>query len=1243
MVNRVRLSQRPSHVHSDLCSLCWLLFESNGSGLAGVGVHSIISIPPFLPQNIRVQTRFLIGPAGSGKTTRCLADIRAELRAAPDGPPLIFLAPKQATFQIERQLLAGDSLRGYTRLQILSFDRLADYVLGEFAAGAGAAREALSDEGRVMVLRALLARHQARLRIFRSTARLPGFAQHLSLLLRELQENQIAPDRLVEIAAQSAGALGDKLHDAALLLRAYHRWLEENNLEDAHTRLDAAAAVLNQRLVAAPSPDAAATGRKPRLWLDGFAEMTPQELHLLAAFVPCCDSATLAFCLASVPPSDEDGASWLSLWTVVAQTFRRCQHALGAIEGNVVTVEELGRNAECGMRNAELGGGATEHRTPDRFAKSPVLAHVEARWANPEPFPDSALRIPHSALHIVSCANPEAEAVFAAREIRRFIRDRGARFRDCAVLLRTLDGHHAALRRVFTRYEIPFFLDRREPVTHHPLAELTRFALRTAAYGWRRDDWFGALKTGLVHRDQDILDRLENEALRRGWDGARWTAPLVDEHRQPHPFEPLRLRLTPPFQKLAAATDGDITGPQLAAALRVLWRDLDVEHTLQDWTIEARTLAPHAALIHDTVWAQMNAWLDNVERAFAGRARGSGSGSGSGVPPAAPPLAMPAGEWLPVLEAGLAGLSVGVIPPALDQVLVGSIDRSRNPELRLALVLGMNETVFPAPPPRPPILTEVEREKLAEALSEGTSANKPGAVRQARPAVLSLSTRQRLAHERYFAYIACTRASERLVLTCSAADSRGRALNPSPFLAHLERLVPGVFPAQKDRRETFSAPGWREAEHPRELAAPILLRAHPALDALRDTEDFATLVRRHEALARADGTKRLSPEVLARLYPGPLATSVSALENFAACPFKFFVSAGLRVEERKEFEVDHRQRGSFQHDILDEFHKRATADGRQWRDWAAPDARALVREIGEEKLAAFENGIFNADAARQFAGRTLVGNLENLVGTLVEWMSHYAFNPHAVELEFGITPGSPLPGWRIALDGGRELLLRGRIDRLDLGAAAADGQTPAVVVDYKSSPRKLDAVKLHNGLELQLLSYVGLLRQVTPAAALPKLTPVGVFYVSLRGNHKSASLRDEALDGIEAGRRSSFQHSGRFDKSWYDSLDSRDEGEQFTTHHASRNAQPPEEFEQLIAGIESHLREFGNRILDGAVEVAPFRKSGETACDHCEFGSICRFDSWTESFRRLKPVPKKEKPGKPAERPAKGARKAKVE
>ena len=62
--------------------------------------------------------------------------------------------------------------------------------------------------------------------------------------------------------------------------------------------------------------------------------------------------------------------------------------------------------------------------------------------------------------------------------------------------------------RVFRRYGIPFFLDRRESVAHHPLAELTRSALRTVAFDWLHDDWFAALKAGFSSRGR--TQRLQN-------------------------------------------------------------------------------------------------------------------------------------------------------------------------------------------------------------------------------------------------------------------------------------------------------------------------------------------------------------------------------------------------------------------------------------------------------------------------------------------------------------------------------------------------------------------------------------------------------------------------------------------------------------------------------------------------------------------------------------------------------------
>src|SRR6185369_6925691 len=212
---------------------------------------------------------------------------------------------------------------------------------------------------------------------------------------------------------------------------------------------------------------------------------------------------------------------------------------------------------------------------------------VQSRCGSGDPRSTSRAPHPASRIRLAACPNPEAEAILAAREILRHVRTSG-RFREAAVLVRSLDLYADTVRRVFTRYDVPFFLDRREPVAHHPLAELTRYALRTVAFGWRQDDWFGALKTGLVPARDEEIDWLENAALKFGWEGQAWKQPLQipDDSKLSERAERLCQNLVPPFARLAdalGAAESSPTGVQLVQSIAKLWSDLRVEQPLAEW------------------------------------------------------------------------------------------------------------------------------------------------------------------------------------------------------------------------------------------------------------------------------------------------------------------------------------------------------------------------------------------------------------------------------------------------------------------------------------------------------------------------------------------------------------------------------------------------------------------------------------------------------------------------------------
>ncbi len=1130
-----------------------------------------------------MQARFLLGPAGSGKTFRCLAEIRRALREAPDGAPLLLLAPKQTTYQLERQLLADPEVPGYTRLRILSFERLAHFL---FAQLHKAPPRMLDEEGRLMVLRGLLARKRKNLKLFRASARLTGFARQLSTVLSDFQRHRLTPDSLRALAAQmkDSESLSFKLQDLALLLEDYLGWLTDHNLQDTERLLSAAAETL------AGEAESRSPLRIDGLWVDGFAEFSPQELELLAALAPRCESATITLCLEKIPA---EKTSWLSTWSAVQRTFEQCRGRLEEATGADLSVELLERNPA---------------RT--RFLKSPVLQHLEQSWTGGSA---SNIDFPSPALRVATCADPEGEAALAAREVMAHVRA-GGRYREVTVLVRDLEGYHQAIQRVFERYEIPYFLDRRESVSHHPLAELTRSALRTVAFQWNHEDWFAALKTGFVcDRERDI-DELENEALARGWKGAAWHQPIRIRDRAYSEAEEKRLRtleigleklrseIVPPFERfeLALAAQGRRpNGLQLAAAIRGFWDSLGVEAQLTQWAAtpagEAGWSVPSS--VHATVWEQMNIWLRNVELAFSEEA-------------------VSLREWLPILEAGLSNLSVGVIPPALDQVLVGAVDRSRNPEVKLALVLGLNETVFPASPRAPALLTESDHGDL----------EKHGVV-------LGATARLQLSRERHHGYIACTRASERLVLTSAlhGGDTSGARLNPSPFLSHVQEL----FPKLEIEKEPVTR-DWRESRHPNELMVSLLSRYKPAaiLETLPSGWERLPVVGAMAEQMRNfrgnPGEEALTPALASRLYGPVLRTSVSRMEQFAACPFRFFVHSGLRAEERKAFELDVREQGTFQHDALAEFHEQLQRENKRWRDITPVEARRRIGKIAEVLMTSYRDGLLQASEQSKFMARMLSESLQDFIETIVSWMHRqYLPDPKAVELPFG-TPGAAA-AWELELGEGHRLALRGRIDRIDVHAPSGADAGHCVVLDYKSSEKKLDPLLVANGLQLQLLAYLNVICQWAQPRELfgvSRLVPAGVFYINLRGGNESAQNRREALATPEERRIAAYRHTGRYDVASLRLLDARKEvqkGDQFNyrlrkdggLHKNSREALSTREFEQLLASVASILQTMGRQIFAGVVKVDPFRRGTIVACEQCEYRAICRIDPWTHKYRTL--------------------------
>ena len=109
--------------------------------------------------------------------------------------------------------------------------------------------------------------------------------------------------------------------------------------------------------------------------------------------------------------------------------------------------------------------------TLGRFADAPMLQWLEASWTRPSPCPipeaqpqsgnhssQLELGLPQAhqeplqpSIEMMSCSTPAEEVAWAARIIMRETRERGARYKDIAVLVRSLEDYHDLIRHQFQR------------------------------------------------------------------------------------------------------------------------------------------------------------------------------------------------------------------------------------------------------------------------------------------------------------------------------------------------------------------------------------------------------------------------------------------------------------------------------------------------------------------------------------------------------------------------------------------------------------------------------------------------------------------------------------------------------------------------------------------------------------------------------------------------------------------------
>lgn len=1171
--------------------------------------------------------RLILGRAGSGKSSLCLKEINAKLEDNSLSFPLIYLIPEQSSFQAEYALATSSAAGGSIRAQAFSLKRLAWKVLRETA---GKQELFIDDTGKSMMMLKILEENKKKLRLFKHAGEQPGTLKNLVLLYNEMKRYCFDSSRLREILYQKKEEmplfLKDKLADLSTIMEEMEQKMEGHYLDGEDTL----------RVLLRNIPDSKYL-HGAEFWVDGFYDFTRLEHQILTSLLNISRRVTITLCLErDYLPGDElpEGSPFYS-------STLTCRRLIEEASQKAIPVEKV-----------FLPG---KNRT--RFSANAVLNHLEKNIFRfpAKPYPvqqkDDAETSP---IIMTTAPNRREEIEGAARMLISLARDRGYRWRDMAVLAGNLQEYSDLITTVFQDYEIPFFLDQERPASFHPLVEFIRSAVEVITRGWRYNAVFRCIKTGFLfplpkenksaQEWRNKASRLENYVLALGIQGSRW----LDEKPWEYPFkDTLEEELAGEAAERKKASEEEekaLVEINNTRSFLVTFLNAFQQEFKKATNVQEKTSALFHFLENVSARERLDCWSkEDLKYGNLEKSR-EHIQIYNGVINLLEQLVEIMGEidvssaqFLRILEAGLDNLSLSLVPPSLDRVVVGDIERTRPGKIRCAFILGANDGVLPARLQEDGIFSDEERRNLENAGLE-----------------LAPGIKRRLLDQQFLIYMALTRPTSILWVSYPRSDEEGRPLMPSLLITFLKDLFPSLKEQFLHDEEDMQYPSSEKNEAGESTAEKIIpYLAHPrqtlsllALQLGRWKKgekihhlwwDIYNWYVRSEKW-REEGQRLLkglfyrnnelpiAKNVSRRLYGEQWKASVSRLERYRACPFSQFLSYGLKLRERKLYRLESMDIGRFFHMAL----RNVTLSFQEKQiDFSSLNEKtclAIVEEEVDKLVPKLQKEILLSSTRYLY----LASRLKKTVGLAVLQMAeHYRrsqFRPIGAELSFG--RGKDLPSPEFNLKGGGMVEMAGRIDRIDL-ARDKEGKAYLRIIDYKSGPANLLLTEVFYGLSLQLFAYLDIILSASPQWLKEDALPAGIFYFRVHAPliNAEGGLSKEELAG-ELMKR--YRMKGRLlaDPEVIRLMDNRLSRGYSPVIPAGLNEKGGlyknsavlslEQFAFLQKYVRFVLRSTAEEISKGEVGIQPFKFGKKKACTFCAYKAVCQFDpSLEENTYRL--------------------------
>lgn len=1080
--------------------------------------------------------QFIFGPSGSGKSYHLYHHVIDESQKHPE-QNYIVLVPEQFTMQTQKDLVMMHPNHGIMNIDVLSFGRLAYRVFEETG---GEQLPVLDDEGKNLILRKIAGDYEEELKVLKGNIRKLGYISEVKSVISEFTQYDIGEEELERVMEHvgEQSKLYYKLRDIQILYRGFTNYLSQKYITKEELLDVLSRAVPKSELL-----------KNTTIVLDGFTGFTPVQERLIAELLKRCRKVIVTVTM------DERENPFL--YRHPYQLFALSKQMVTAL---VQVAKDVGETVEDPEYLYE--------QPVYRFQENKALAFLERNLFryNSEVFEEKQNKI-----QIFTARNPKEEALLTAGEIRALVRKQKFRYREIGVIVSDMDTYGDYLEQAFHTYEIPVFMDHKRSILLNPFVEYIRSLLNMAEQNFSYESVFRFLRTNLSGFTHEEVDKLENYVIGMGIKGykkwqERWIRRLndmkEDELAEMNHLRVLLVEKIDPLMfvlKQRKKTVKDIT---VAVYEFMVQEELQLKLTKQEEEFQEKgelALAKEYA----QVYRIMIELFDKLVNLLGDEPVGLN-------------------EYCKLLDAGLEEARVGVIPPGIDQVVVGDVERTRLKDIKALFFVGANDAFLPGNLLRTGLLTERDREKFHH-----------------EKLALAPGGKERAYVQKFYLYMNLTKPSEQLRISYSKVSADGKTMRPAYLVQELERLYPKL--SVQEGEDLLLT----QKELTGKLGVDYFIQGLRQESAGTDPawNELYSWYLKHpdwkgkmEQLLQAGFYQRpmdgMSKAVAKELYGENFETSITRMEKFSSCAFAHFLTYGLRLKERQEYEFEALDLGNVCHRALECYSEKLQKMKLSWTEIPKETQQQYIAESVERAIVDYGNSVLYSSARNEAMISRMKQLLERTVWALTHQLMRGDFQPSEYELRFQ----------------------GGKIDRVDV---CEDGEKLYVkVMDYKTGNKKFDVVALYYGLQLQLMVYINAAVELEQKK-YPKheIIPAGVFYYRIQDPYidkvseekiEDELLKELCLDGMINLKDETLQH-----------LEHKNEGESLAipvkynkngSLSKSSKAISEENFQLMMRHAMKKVANIREEILQGETTPIPYRKGQETGCDYCKYRHICGFD-----------------------------------